>query len=239
MKNVLFGMILMALGTSAAHAADVKASVGASTDYFYHGVSLTNGEPTVFGSLKVDNVFVDNLSLSVDGAVLNSAPLNANKTVRADFGVAYKFAPADAWTVDVGAYRVVNPVIYSADYNELRAKATWKASDRLSVFGGVTNILSDAVPNDTYLSVGLNYDQFLVAPLSVGLQANSLYSDAANQHTFNNLELTANYKVTPKVDVFALYSVGGSTTASAFDVPVSFRGNPIPSGGLVGVKYTF
>lgn len=240
MKNVLLGCILLGLfAASNVNAADVTASVGASSDYFYRGVSLTNGDPTVFGSLKVDNVLVDNLSVSVDGVVLNASPLNDSKTVRSELGVSYRFLPAKAVSLDVGAYRVLNPVVYANDYNELRVQSDWKVKDDVTVYGKAAAIVGNVSYNDTFLAVGVKKEGFLVDPLTVSVEAANIHSDFAGRDSFNNLELTASYKLTEKLDVFGVYSVGGESVANALTGAVDFNGRPIGSGGLVGVKYTF
>ena len=185
MKNVLLGCILMGLvATSNVYAADVTASVGASSDYFYRGVSLTNGDPAVFGSLKVDNVVLDNLSVSVDGVVLDTSPANNDKTLRSELGVSYKFLPSDVVTVDVGAYRVFNPVVYANDFNEVRVQADWKVKSDITVYGKVASIVGDSTYNDTLAAVGVKEEGFLLEPLTVGLEAVNVHADFNGRDMF-------------------------------------------------------
>lgn len=240
MKNVLLGCILMGLAaTSNVYASDVTATVGASSDYFYRGVSLTNNDPAVFGSLKVDNVVLKNLSVSVDGVVLDTSPANNDKTLRSELGVSYKFVPSDKVSVDVGAYRVFNPVVYANDFNEMRVKADWSVRDDVTVYGKAAAIVGSVPYNDTFLAVGVEKEGFLVDRLTVGAEVASIHSDFSGRDSFNNLELSASYKLTQNLDVFGLYSVGGSNVARALDGVAKFNGRPISSGGLVGLKYTF
>ena len=240
MKNVLLGCILMGLAaTSNVYASDVTATVGASSDYFYRGVSLTNNDPAVFGSLKVDNVVLKNLSVSVDGVVLDTSPFNNGKTLRSELGISYKFVPNDKVSVDVGAYRVFNPVVYANDYNEVRSQVTWAAKNDLKVYGKAAVIVGDVSYNDTFVAVGVEKQGFLLDRLTVGAEAANIHSDFSGRDSFNNLELTASYKLTDKLEAFGLYSVGGSNVANAFDGVVKFNGRPLSSGGLVGLKYTF
>lgn len=237
MKNVIFGLVLAMISVSAM-AADVDVNVGASSDYLYRGETVTAGEPAVFGSLKFNDVVVDNLFVSIDGVVLNTSPVNENKTLRTEFGVGYGLNFGSV-AVDVGAYRVFNPVLYAEDYNELRTQATWQATDKFSVFGRVAHIVSDSVQNDSYVAVGAKYDGLFVNNLSVSLLASALRDDATADFSFNNVELTAEYQVLKGLYAFGTYSVGGATVKDAVDEVLTFRARDIPSVGMVGIRYQF
>lgn len=237
MKNVFFGLVLAMFSVSAM-AADVDVNVGASSDYLYRGETVTAGNPAVFGSLKFNDVVLDNLYVSVDGVVLDTSPADESKTLRTEFGVGYAFGLGPV-TVDAGAYRVFNPVLYAADYNEVRTQATWQASDKLSVFGRAAHIVSDSVQNDSYVAVGTKYDGLFVDDLSVSLLASTFRDDATADFAFNNVELTAEYQVLKGLYAFGTYSVGGSSVRDAFDEELTFRSRDIPSAGLVGIRYQF
>lgn len=237
MKNVIFGLIFVMV-SAPAMAADARVNVGVSSDYLYRGETVTEGEPTVFGSLKVNDVVIDNLYVSVDGVVLNASPLKESKTLRTEFGVGYEFDLGPV-TVDSGAYRVFNPVLYDADYNELRTQATWHATDKLSLFGRAAHIVSNSTPNDSYVALGTKYDGLLVDKLSVSVLASTFRNDATSNFEFNNLEVTTEYEVLNGLYAFGTYSVGGSATLDALDDGIKFRARAIPSAGSVGVRYQF
>lgn len=240
MKNLFLASVLMMFGAvSQANAADVTGTVGATTDYMYHGVSVSGNDPTVFGNVRFDNTFVDGLGVSVSGVVVDSSPFNSSKTVRSEFGVFYDYRFTDNVSAEFGAYRVLNPIVYANDYNELRASVDWSLNDKLSVFGQASTMVSSAAPRDTYLAVGARYKGLFTNKLTVSALVSTVHQDYNSEFTFNNLELGAEYALTNRWTVFGTYSVGGDTVLNGVNGLVHFNATNIPSGGALGVKYTF
>lgn len=237
MKNILIASLLL-VATTSANAAEVDVSVSAASDYLYRGQTVTQGEPTVYGSLTLKDVVVPNVYLRGEGVVLNLAPYEEDKTLRSEFGVGYRksFGQLD---FDLSVNRVFNPVLYAKDYNEGRFEVNWNATDKVDVFGRVAHIVSDGVANDSYVAVGVKKQDFFVDKLSVSALASTFRSDATASYAFNNFELTAEYELAKGLYAFGTYSVGGATVRDAFDEEVKFDAVEIPSAGMVGFTYRF
>lgn len=239
MKNLAIAVLVSLAALSApAFAADVDVNVGASSDFLVRGQSITNGKPAVFGSLKFNDVLVKNAFVSVNGVVLDSSPLNGNKTLRSEFGVGYDFT-FNKVNADIGVYRVFNPVLYASNYNEARVQMDYALTDSVSLYGKVAHIISASTDQDSYAAVGARYDGLLDGKLSVSAQASTFRSGQTHDFAYNNTEVTAEYKLAEGLYAFGTYSVGGKTTLNAFDTEVTFRARDIPSQGLVGIRYQF
>lgn len=240
MKKILLAACL-AFSVTAASAADFDATVGASSDYLYRGVSLTDGKPTVFGEVKADNVLVDGLTLSTNGVLIDASPINRDNTVRTEAGVSYTFGEQYKLpvAVSVGAFRVFNPVEYASDYNELRVDANWQVTDKFSVVGRAAQITTDAVPEDTYFAAGVKYNDFLTEGLAVSVLAATVKEDVTGDYVFSNTELGLDYNLGNGVSLFGTYSIAGDTFEDVLDEEITFRSRAISSAGLVGVKYNF
>lgn len=233
MKNVILALCLALVSTSA-FATDVNVTVGASTDYLNHGRSVTNGQPTIFGGLRVENLLLDGVYASVDGVVTDIAPLNERKTVRTELGLGYAFTIKDT-TIDLGIKRTFNPVLAPVDYNQFIAKARWSATDKLSVFGEVSKVMSSDLQQDFYANAGVEYRGLFTDKLSVGGLMAVVHGKNDNGLVYNNTELFASYNLGNGFEAFGKYSIGGSSFGSL----TAFNSGDIPSGGLLGVRYTF
>jgi len=239
MKNVILALLL-ALVSTTAFAADIDTdvTVGASSDYLYKGQSLTEGQPTVFGGVRIDNVAVDGLYFTADGAVTNLAPLNTRKTINSVVGLGYVFNIKRV-ALDVGAYRVFNPVIQPADYNEFRATATYAVTDNVSVYGRVSKVTSNAVPLDLYYAGGVEYRGLFTEKLSAGVMVAAINPEGDVGSLVNNTEVYASYDLGKGFEAFGTYSIGGRHIRDTFDSQFKIDAVDIPSVGLVGVRYTF
>lgn len=238
MKNVILALLLTLASTSAL-AANTDVSVGVASDYLYRGQSVTNGDPTVFGSVKFDNVVVNKAYISVDGVVVNLAPLNASKTVRADVGVGYAFDVTKNLSLDLSVHRVWNPVVQASDYNEARAQATFAVTDKFSVYGRVAKAGANTVLNDWYFAGGADYKGFMTPKLSVGALVSAVDSTHGGNVKFNNAEIYASYDIYKGLSAFGMYSFGGSTANRVLQNQVVLNSTNIPDGGMIGVRYSF
>lgn len=234
MKNIILAIVL-AVTALPLYASNVTGVVGASTDYLYRGESLSTDEPTVFGHLRFEDVVLDGIYFDVDGVLTDTSPYNETKTLRSEVGAGYSFELGPV-ALTAGAYRVLNPVLYSNDYNELRADANWALTDHVALVGSVAQIVSSNNPEDLYASAGVvtTWDK-----LSVSALASVKNVDTLDSTLFNNVELTASYNVWNNVDIFATYSFGGDRFENYVDGVASFETTKLASTGLVGVRLNF
>lgn len=236
MKKLIATATLISLVALAApvFAADVDVNVGASSDFLVRGQSVTGDKPAVFGSLKFNDVLVKNAFVSVDGIVLNPSPVSKTKTLRSEFGVGYEFAFSKV-SGYAGLYRVFNPVLYSADYNEARVQVEYSPTDTISLYGKAAQIVSSSTDKDSYVALGAKYNGLMHDKLSLSVQFSGLRDGRTNDFAYNNTELTAEYKISKGLYAFGTYSIGGDTASKVFRSTTT----NVPSQGLVGVRYQF
>lgn len=235
MKNLILAIVLSTF-SAVSFAADAEGEVGIVSDYLYRGQSESAEQPAIFGELTVSGVVVEGdyfraSTLAVD--------LDDTFSVgRSEVGVGYarQLGPIVA---DLSYNRVMNSVLYPADYNEARLGVTFEATDSLDIVGNVAQITTDAVPEDLYLSAGFRYSDLFVDGLNLSMLAATFHDDATTQFEFNNLEVGVEYELGRGLSAFGLYSVGGKTVTDVTDGEVNFRSRDIPSTGMVGVKYSF
>lgn len=238
MKNVIL-TVLLALATAPAFATDATVSVEAASDYLYRGQSVTADKPAITADLRLDDLVVDGLFVTASGTTIDVGNLDETGSVRTDLAVGYgrNFGGLD---VSASVARVINPVLYSDDYTEVRVDAAYPLTANLSVTGQVAQILTDSVGQDRYASVGLAYSDFLTEGLTVGGLVSVADYDFADTAEFNNAEVFATYAVAQNLEVFGTYSWGGESVENLFDATdITFNASALKNQGLVGVRYTF
>lgn len=238
MKNVFFALLL-AMAATPALATDATVSVEATSDYLYRGQSVTGDKPAVSASLRLDGLVADGVFVTAKGTTIDIGNLDQDGTVRTDLALGYSRAFGNL-NVAVSAARVLNPVLYAQDYTEARVDASYGLTKNLSVTGQFAQILTSAVGQDRYASLGLKYDNFLVNDLTVGgLVSVADYKKAARTE-FNNAEVYGSYAITKNLAVFGSYSWGGTSVLHALDATdVSFNASNLSNQGQVGVRVTF
>lgn len=238
MKNVIFATIL-SLAAASANAANVSATVSASSDLLYRGQSVTAGQPTVAGTLDFTDVFVDGVFVKVETAVIDVSPVDSNKKFRTDIGVGYA-GQVGRLDYAVSVNRVFNPVVERpVDFTEVRGDVVFNATEKLDVLAEVAVATDKLYGRDVYAALGLGYSDLLVDNLDVSVLASGRYFDLAGTGDFNNLQVGASYAVTDNLAVFGDYSVSGETVLDFVEQVGTFNAATIPSVGQVGIRYSF
>lgn len=196
---MILAVALLAAST-AAFAGDSTATVSVQSDNVYRGQVLSEDVSAGLG-LRFDNVVVDGLFVTGDFSTLTLSPANDTITVRSDFGAGYKFGTSLPVTVSVN--RVLNPVLYSADYTEARASVGFGKA-----YAEIGHGLTADVNRDTYIALG--YQTKLGERLTLGGKVSAFHYDGNAENRFNNTELTATYNIWRNLDASVTYSHGGS-----------------------------
>lgn len=238
MKNVIFAAIF-SLAAASANAANVSATVSASSDLLYRGQSVTDGQPTVAGTLDFTDVFVDGVFVKVGTAVIDASPVDANKTLRTDVGVGYA-GQVGRLDYAVSVNRVFNPVVErTVDFNEVRGELTFNATEKLDLLAQVAVATDKQLGRDAYAAVGIGYNGLFTDKLDVTVLTSGRYFDLAGTAEYNNFQVGASYAVTDNLSVFGDYSVGGETVLDFVEQVGTFNAASIPSVGQVGLRYNF
>lgn len=203
-KASLLALALFAGTASAADNAQVNVSV--QDKLMDHGTVVSN-DATVGLGLRFSDVFVDGTFVRANfDSISDTTPINGNLTFRSDIGVGLTGdLIGNKWEVSVN--RVLNPVIYSDDYTEARARIS-----RGILFAEVNQGFTSNVNEDTYLAVGVETTAIIPA-LKVGALASAVRYDGDSLFTeskFNNAEVFARYNVWRNLDAKVSYSYGGN-----------------------------
>lgn len=240
MKKILLALAL-AIFAAPAFASQGTASVTAeaTSDTLYRGQSFTDGKPAVAASLRVDDLIVDGTFAQVSGTTVDVGDLDRDGRVRTEYVLGYGRAFGDL-SVAASVARVENPVLYSQNYTEARLDASYALTQKLAVTGQYAQILTDAVGQDRYASLGLEYKGLFVDQLSVGGLVSYQDYKKADRSEFNNAEVHVTYAFNDHVEAFGAYSWGGTSFAHAVDAfDVDFRKSSLKDQGLVGVRVRF
>lgn len=230
-KNILLTVVLATAPFAALAHADDTALKGTGTvtlqsDYVYRGQSTGNGVSTGV-DVRFDNLVLPGLFVTGDFNSTHLLPVNSGLTIRSDVGVGYAFSAANA-NFEVSANRVFNPLFYSADYNELRARAAYGP-----VFVELGQGITSNVNRNTYVAVGAQ-TKLLSDKLTVGGKVSAVHYNLTDfglgsENHFNNAEAYATYNVWHGLDVFTSYSYGGK----------SFAGQDVGNRFWGGLQYRF
>lgn len=238
MKKVLFALLL-AVASVPAFATDATVTVEASSDFLYRGQSVTNDKPAVTAGLRLDGLVGDGVFATAQGTTLDLGNLDQDGTIRSEFAVGYGHRFGDL-SLNGSVARVLNPVTKSDDYTEARVDAAYALTDDFSVYGQYAQVLTDAVGQDRYAAVGVQWDNFVVDKLSVGLLASAQQYKKADRTEFNNAEVYGSYAFNKHLTAFGSYSWGGTSVLNALDATdVSFNASDLSDQGQVGIRYTF
>ena len=208
LKASLIALALLASNTAMA---DNTATVSAQTKFVDNGVLVS--DTATFGlGLQFNDVLVDGAFIRADFNTLSDVtPLNDTVSVRTDIGAGFGGKVAgNEWAVSLN--RVMNPIIYAADYTEARTRLT-----RGVWFAELNQGLTTGVNKNTYIATGL---QKSFNGLTVGgLVSTVRYSDDAltlrEEFEYNNSEVFARYNAWKNLDVNVNYSFGGHKAADA------------------------
>ena len=238
MKNVLLALLLAA-ASAPAFATDATVTVDVASDVLYRGQSVTDDSAAVSAGIRLDNLAIEGVFATVSGTTIALEHLDQDGAVRADLAIGYgkSFEGLD---LAVSAARVLNPVLRSADYTEIRVDGAYNVTDSLAITGNYAWTTTNAVGRDRYASLGLKVEDFLTPGLTVGGLASLQYYDNANRTEFNNAELYGSYALNDTVSFFGGYSWGGTSVLKVLDeVDVSFNASDLSNQGYVGIRATF
>jgi hypothetical protein len=203
-KASLLTIALLASGSAVAQNT-ATATATAQSKLMYRGATLSDAA-TVGLDLRFNDLFVDGAFVRAKFDTTSGlAPFNRLGSIRTDLGVGFAGqATLGKWEVSLN--RVLNPVIYSADYTELRGRVSHGA-----LFAEVGQGLTGGVNKDTYLATGI---QQKVGPVLVGglvstIRYNTPGANLRDGFNFNNAEVFAKYNVWKNVDLNVNYSYGG------------------------------
>lgn len=238
MKNFIIATML-ALAPLSINAAELSGSVFAATDYMYRGQSITGSEPTVGAELLADNLVVDGVFASVGVTAINPSPIDDLNEVRTDVGVGYA-STLGKFEYSVGLHRVFNPIVERADdYNELRTSVGYPINNTFKAVGELSVIVSGDAGRDIFAAAGVEASGIVFDNLDISAKLTQRHFSRSNVDTLNAFEVGAVYSLTPALEVFGLYSVGGSTVRDLFDGEFGFNAVDNSSGGLLGIRYNF
>lgn len=198
-------LLTIALLASGSAVAQNTATVTAQSKLMHRGTTVSDAA-TVGLDLRFNDLLVDGTFVRADFDTTSGlTPLNDSVHFRTDLGVGFAGQAAlGKWEVSLN--RVMNPVIYSADYTELRGRVSHGA-----LFADAGQGLSGGVNKDTYLAAGI---QQKVGPVMVGglvstIRYNTPGANFRDEFNFNNAEVFAKYNVWKNVDLNVNYSYGG------------------------------
>lgn len=240
MKKMFLALVL-AFASASAFASQGTASVSAevASDYLYRGQSVTGDRPAVTAGLHLQDLVVKGTFVNLTGTTIDLTDLDRDGALRTELevGFGHKVGRLDT---SLSVARVLNPVLYSADYTEARLGAEFELTKNLAVTGQYAQILNSDVGDDRYASLGLKYSNFLVDGLTVGGLVSAQDYKSADRTEFNNAELFATYALSKNVEVFGLYSWGGKSVLSLTDrADVNFHASDLSDQGAVGLRVKF
>jgi hypothetical protein len=252
MKSIFSCLIVgfLAIGSVSAYADNLTLSgdIGVETNDVYRGELLSNNG-SAFGDVKLDNIFLDGLYARVSGNTTNLAPINGASTLPLDYGVGYAREVGN-FGYDVSVNHTYNTVFYPLDYTEVRGEVSYKIFDNVKLYTQVGQLVTSALPKDTYGAVGAEYTDKTFTNLTVGVLTSAYrYGGAGtvgnftssgdfttqyvdnHQTKYNNTQLYASYPVSflPGVSLLGGYSFGGTDRF----------GDNIGNQGWLGAKYSF
>lgn len=210
LKASLITFALLASGS--AMAADNSATVTLQDKLMHHGAVVS--DDTTFGlGLRFNDLLVDGLFVRGNFDSVSLTPVNNTVEFRTDIGAGFA-GDIGATQWEVSANRVINPVIYSGDYTELRARLT-----RGPVFAEINQGVTEGVNKDTYLAAGVqkSFDALTVGGLVSTVRNNTEHALTRDEFNFNNVEVFAKYNVWRNLDVNVNYSFVGRDRFGAED----------------------
>lgn len=240
MKKILIALALAVAATPAfASQGTATVTAEATSDAMYRGKSFTDGKPALSAGLRLDDLVVDGTFATISGTTVDVGNLDREGRLRTEYAVGYGRTFGDL-SVAGSVARVENPILYTRNYTEGRLDASYAMTEKLAVTGQFAQILTDAVGQDRYASVGVEYKGLFVDNLSIaGLLSYQDYK-VADRKEFNNAEVHLTYAFNPHVEAFGMYSWGGTSFAHAVDaLDIDFRTSSLKDQGLVGVRVKF
>lgn len=238
MKNTIIATIL-ALTAISVNAAELSGSVFAASDYMYRGQSITGSDPTVGANLLAENIFVDGTFATVGVTAINPSPIDDLNEIRTDVGIGYA-STLGKLEYSVGLHRVFNPIVErSDDYNEVRTTVGYPINQTFKAVGELSVITSGDLGRDIFAAGGIEASDVFTDGLDLSAKLTQRHFSRSDLDTLNAFEVGASYAVTPALEVFGLYSVGGDTVQDLFDSEFRFNTVDNSSGGLVGIRYSF
>lgn len=204
-KASLLALALALFAGSASAADNAQVNVSLQDKLMDHGTVVSN-DATVGLGLRFSDVFVDGTFVRANFHSLSGiTPINGSLTFRSDIGAGFTGNLAgNQW--ELSANRVMNPVIYSDDYTEARARLS-----RGILFAEVNQGLTAGVNKDTYLSAGVqqSFGDLTVGGLVSTVRYNTNGVATRDEFNFNNAEVFARYNVWRNLDLNLNYSQGG------------------------------
>lgn len=238
MKNTIIATILTFAALSV-NAAELSGSVFAATDYMYRGQSITGNDPTVGANLLAQDVVVDGVFVTAGVTATNPSPIEFINEVRTDVGLGYA-STLGKLEYSVALHRVFNPIVErTEDYNELRTSVGYPISNTFKAVGEVAVITSGNFGRDVFAAGGVEASDVFTSGLDLSAKLTQRHFSRSDLDTLNAFELGASYDLTPSLQLYGLYSVGGSTVRDLLDSGLTFNAVDNSSGGLVGISYNF
>jgi uncharacterized protein (TIGR02001 family) len=238
MKKLFLAVLFMVGAVGSASAAEVYGSVGLDSNYVFEGLSRSDKDPSVNGTIGVNGP----VGLFIE-AEAHSVRVPSENRVFVD--------PTVEFTPRLGIKNHIDGFNYSVfieryDYtgsdrllpvstmNNTRVGAT---GEYMGVFGKVTQISQSNektvfgdISKDTTYTIGYQHE-FPVAgkKLNAGIDAIYVNYDIANVSKYTATEVFASYPIWKKVDLVAKASFGGKDVTDA----------KLDDQYNIGVKYTF
>jgi uncharacterized protein (TIGR02001 family) len=143
---------LMSIGAQA-HAAEVSGSVAVTTDYVWRGVTQSDSDPAVQGSLKLAGE--NGLYASVWGSNVDFGPAIAASS-EFDITLGYGRAINDDWAFDVNVLHYAYPgTTVDLDWTELNGTLTWRGNYYVTAGWSPEALGSDE--QGTYVQAGARF----------------------------------------------------------------------------------
>lgn len=233
-KNILLttGLLAAMLSTSAFATTvpantspTVTGTVTVQSEYNDNGQSVSD-DASVGLALRASDVLLEGVFVTAEVNSLNVTPLNDART-RSEIGFGYvtRLGSFHNVSLEGSVNRVFNPVLYRADYTELRARAGYSY-----FFVEAAHGLTNGVNRDTYVAIGaeaqfnprwtgsvkvsaMNYDlsDTYIQTSCGSIEGCGPYIQRGHgsDNRYNNFEASTTYNVYGNFDVFATFSEGG------------------------------
>ena len=218
MKNLLLICTLLFAGTTFA-SDNVSTSAWLESDYLYRGASLSGDELAAGLEIKAADFVLPGLFLSTDVAAWDLDGDNTDTRIDAGFGFG-----GDLFDGNLGYSLSVHRVLLSTDvdpYSEVRAGLFSDLSDRFTVFGEISQVVSDSESKDTYLEVGGRAD--LADRLWVSVSGAFLRDDRLDETDFNHAEATVGFDIFRGLTLAGTYSHGGDRLENHHSIGLRYR----------------
>lgn len=218
MKNLLLICTLLFAGTSFA-SDSISTSAWLESDYLYRGVSLSGDELAAGLEIKASDFVLPGFFLSTDVAAWDLDGDNTDSRIDAGFGFG-----GSLFDSKLGYSLSVHRVLLSTDvdpYSEVRAGLFSDVSDRVRLFGELSQLVSGSESKDTYLEVGGRV--LLADRLWASVSGAFLRDDGLSKTDFNHAEATVGFDVFRGLTATGTYSYGGDRLENHHSIGLRYR----------------